>query len=214
MGGLLADWQIRARTKLPKGDESCVVIEPFSEAVKVPKQVVNGITIPGKVSWGLSSYGYDIRAGRNFLVFSDIAATVIDPTTMADTVPQLIAEGRFAHFADVDACIIPPNSFALAESLEYVEIPRDCLVIVLGKSTYARCGTNLNMTPLEPEWRGKITVEIINATRLPLRIHAGQGIGQMLFLLGDAMCEQSYEDKRLKGLASYQDQKGLTLPTA
>jgi dCTP deaminase len=198
--GVLPDWMIRQRTLLSEGHPHRLVIEPYSE----------GVREPGVVSYGLSSYGYDIRLGRNYLIFSDVAATEIDPITLATTIEEKKREGRFAEFLDRDYAIIPPNSFCLAESLEYVEIPRDCIAMVLGKSTWARCGCNLNMTPLEPEWKGVITIEIINATRLPLRVHSGHGIGQMLFFRGEAACERSYQDK--KGL--YQDQQGLTLPRA
>lgn len=198
--GVLADHQIRERLALPQGDPRRLVIRPFCEKTRPS----------GQLSYGLGSYGYDVRAGRNYLIFSDIAAVEIDPLTLARTVEDRRRQGRFAAFRDVDSVLIPPNSFALAESLEWVEIPRDCIVEMLGKSTYARCGCNLNMTPLEPEWRGIITIEIMNGTRLPLRVHSGQGIGQMLFHRGDAVCEKSYADHG----GAYQDQKGLTLPRA
>ena len=177
--GLLADWQIRTDVK----------IEPFADAA--PR--------PGTISYGLTSYGYDVRVGRHFKVLTNVYGAVVDPKNFSP-----------AAFIDIeaDSCIIPPNSFALAETVEHFEIPRDILAICLGKSTYARCGIIVNITPLEPEWRGKITIEISNTTPLPAKIYAGEGIAQILFFRGDAVCQISYGDKRGK----YQDQKGLTLP--
>jgi dCTP deaminase len=177
--GLLADWQIRKDIK----------IEPFAE-----ESLRTGV-----ISFGVSSYGYDVRVGRNFKVFTNVYGAVIDPKQFS------------AHaFVDIvgDHCIIPPNSFALAETVEYFEIPRDVLAICLGKSTYARCGIICNVTPLEPQWRGKITIEISNTTPLPAKIYANEGIAQILFFRADAVCEKSYADKKGK----YQDQRGLTLP--
>ena len=177
--GLLADWQIRKDVK----------IVPFAE-----ESLRTGV-----VSFGLSSYGYDVRVGRHFKVFTNVYCSVIDPKQFAPNA-----------FVDIegDFCIIPPNSFALAETVEYFEIPRDVLAVCLGKSTYARCGIIVNVTPLEPEWRGRITIEISNTTPLPARIYANEGIAQILFFRADAICEKSYADKKGK----YQDQKGLTLP--
>ncbi|MCI0681656.1 MAG: dCTP deaminase [Gemmataceae bacterium] len=177
--GLLADWQIRKLVK----------IEPFAEEAYRP----------GTVSFGVSSYGYDVRVGRHFKVFTNVYGTVIDPKKFE---PKA--------FVDIegDFCVIPPNSFALAETVEYFEIPRDVLATCLGKSTYARCGIIVNVTPLEPEWRGRITIEISNTTPLPAKVYANEGIAQILFFKADAPCEKSYADKRGK----YQDQKGLTLP--
>lgn len=189
--GLLADFQIRDRLNLPDGHPSRLVIEPFHDG-KCPD---------GVISYGLTSYGYDIRLGDKFLLFTDTAAVEVDPKNLK--------RDRFVSMEGVDSVLIPPNSFVLAESLERVEIPRDCLAIVLGKSTYARCGINLNMTPLEPGWRGIITIEIANMTRLPARVYALEGIGQVIFLSGSAACSVSYADK--KG-AKYQDQTGLTMP--
>lgn len=197
--GLLADHQIRSRLSLPKGDPSRLVISPFSESESPD----------GQISWGLSSYGYDLRVGTKYLIFSDVLGTVIDPLTLRREIKERFEANKYVKH-EGDDCIVPPNSFVLAESLEYFEIPRDCSCIVLGKSTYARCGINLNMTPLEPEWRGIVTIEIANLTRLPGRIHSNQGIGQVLFLKGDAICEKSYADKK----GRYQDQTGLTLPHA
>jgi dCTP deaminase len=177
--GVLPDWQIRRDIK----------IEPFAdEAAR-----------PGAISYGVSSYGYDVRVGRRFKVFTNARCVVVDPKNFDP-----------ASFVDIegDYCLIPPNSFALAETVESFEIPRDILAICLGKSTYARCGIIVNVTPLEPEWRGKITIEISNTTPLPAKIYAGEGIAQILFVRADDVCRTSYADKQGK----YQDQKGLTLP--
>lgn len=197
--GLLADHQIKARLCMPATNDQRLVIRPFSEAVSEP----------GKVSWGLSSYGYDLRVGTKYLIFSDVLGTIVDPLTLKQEVDAKFRQNQYCEHEGPD-CIIPPNSFVLAESLEYFEIPRDVSCVVLGKSTYARCGINLNMTPLEPEWRGVVTIEIANLTRLPARIHSNQGIGQVLFLKGDSVCQKSYADKRSR----YQDQTGLELPSA
>lgn len=189
--GLLADFQIEARTKLDEGSPYRLVIDPF----------FSGDCPEGVISYGLSSYGYDIRLGDKFLLFTDTAAVEVDPKNLK--------RDRFVSIEGVDSVLIPPNSFVLAESLERVEIPQDCLAIVLGKSTYARCGINLNMTPLEPGWKGIITIEIANMTRLPARVYAREGIGQVIFLAGAAKCRKHYGTK--KG-AKYQNQTGLTLP--
>lgn len=177
--GILADWQIQQEIK----------IEPFAESA----------VRPGVISYGLSSYGYDVRVGRRFKVFTNAHCAVVDPKNFD---PK--------SFVDVEAdyCLIPPNSFALAETVEYLEIPRDILCVCLGKSTYARCGTIVNITPLEPEWRGKITIEISNTTPLPSKIYAGEGIAQILFFRAEQVCKVSYGDKK----GRYQDQRGLTLP--
>ncbi len=166
------------------------MIEPFVES-----QVRAGV-----VSFGLSSYGYDIRVADEFKVFTNINSTVIDPKNF-DT----------RSFVDVraDVCIVPPNSFALARTIEYFRIPRDVLTICLGKSTYARCGIIVNVTPFEPEWEGHVTLEISNTTPLPARIYANEGIAQVLFFQGDEPCEVSYADKKGK----YLKQRGVTLPT-
>jgi dCTP deaminase len=151
------------------------------------------------VSHGTSSYGYDIRCSREFKIFTNINSAVVDPKNFA-------AES----FVDVvsDVCIIPPNSFALARSVEYFRIPRNVLVICLGKSTYARCGIIVNVTPLEPEWEGHITLEFSNTTPLPAKIYANEGVAQLLFLESDEICETSYKDRGGK----YQGQTGVTLP--
>ena len=151
------------------------------------------------VSWGTSSYGYDVRCAREFKVFTNINSTIVDPKAFDPN-----------SFVDVtsDVCIIPPNSFALARTVEYFRIPRDVLVVCLGKSTYARCGIIVNVTPLEPEWEGHVTLEFSNTTPLPARIYAGEGVAQMLFFQSDEPCETSYRDRGGK----YQGQTGVTLP--
>jgi dCTP deaminase len=165
------------------------MIEPFED-----RQVRAGV-----VSYGLSSYGYDIRVADEFKVFTNINSTVVDPKNF---------DAR--SFVDIrtDVCIIPPNSFALAKTVEYFRIPRDVLTICVGKSTYARCGLIVNVTPFEPEWEGFVTLEISNTTPLPARIYANEGIAQVLFFQSDETCEVSYADKKGK----YQKQQGLTLP--
>jgi dCTP deaminase len=165
------------------------MIEPF-----VDDQVRAGV-----VSYGLSSYGYDIRVADEFKVFTNINNTVIDPKSFD---PR--------SFVDIQAevCIVPPNSFALARTIEYFRIPRDILTICLGKSTYARCGIIVNVTPFEPEWEGFVTLEISNTTPLPAKIYANEGIAQVLFLQGDEPPERSYADKKGK----YLKQTGVTLP--
>jgi dCTP deaminase len=165
------------------------MIEPFVDA-----QVRAGV-----VSYGLSSYGYDIRVADEFKVFTNINTTVIDPKSFD---PR--------SFVDIkaDTCIVPPNSFALARTIEYFRIPRDILTVCVGKSTYARCGIIVNVTPFEPEWEGFVTLEISNTTPLPARIYANEGIAQVLFFQGDEPCERSYADKKGK----YLKQQGVTLP--
>ena len=165
------------------------MIEPFVET-----QVRSGV-----VSYGLSSYGYDIRVADEFKVFTNINSTVIDPKAFD---PK--------SFVDLKAptCIVPPNSFALARTVEYFRIPRDILVICLGKSTYARCGIIVNVTPLEPEWEGYVTLEFSNTTPLPARIYANEGACQFLFLKGEGPPEVSYADKKGK----YMRQQGITIP--
>lgn len=165
------------------------MIEPFVE-----RQVAKGT-----VSYGLSSYGYDVRVSNEFKVFTNVNNSLIDPKAFD---PK--------SFVDVhnDVCIIPPNSFALAVTKEYFRIPRNVLVVCLGKSTYARCGIIVNVTPLEPEWEGFVTLEISNTTPLPAKIYANEGIAQMLFFESDSACEVSYADRGGK----YQNQSGLTLP--
>ena len=165
------------------------MIEPFVDTQ------VRGTAI----SYGVSSYGYDIRVADEFKIFTNINNTVIDPKNFD---PR--------SFVDVktDVCIVPPNSFALARTIEYFRIPRDVLTICLGKSTYARCGIIVNVTPFEPEWEGTVTLEISNTTPLPAKIYANEGIAQVLFFQSDEPCEMSYKDKKGK----YQAQVGVTLP--
>ncbi|MDP1540585.1 MAG: dCTP deaminase [Moraxellaceae bacterium] len=151
------------------------------------------------VSFGTSSYGYDVRCANEFKIFTNINSTIVDPKNFDEK-----------SFVDVksDVCIIPPNSFALARTVEYFRIPRSTLVICLGKSTYARCGIIVNVTPLEPEWEGHVTLEFSNTTNLPAKIYANEGVAQMLFFESDEVCETSYRDRGGK----YQGQTGVTLP--
>ena len=165
------------------------MIEPFE-----PAQVRDGV-----ISYGLSSYGYDARVADEFRIFTNVDSQVIDPKAFSET-SFVTRRGP--------VCIIPPNSFALAHTIEYFRVPRDVLVICLGKSTYARCGIIVNVTPLEPEWEGQVTIEISNTTPLPARIHANEGICQFLFLQGAGPCETSYADKAGK----YMHQRGVALP--
>ena len=171
------------------------MIEPFE-----PYQVRE--TERGKIiSYGTSSYGYDVRCARHFKIFTNINSAVVDPKCFDR-----------ASFVDVetDVCIIPPNSFVLAHTVEYFKIPRNVLTICVGKSTYARCGIIVNVTPLEPEWEGHVTLEFSNTTNLPAKIYAHEGVAQMLFLASDEVCEVSYRDRGGK----YQGQQGVTLPLA
>jgi dCTP deaminase len=165
------------------------MIEPFVEAQRAE----------GRISFGLSSYGYDARVAPDFKLFTNLESAVVDPKNF-----------NAASFVDrsTDVCVIPPNSFALARTVEYFRIPRDVLVICLGKSTYARCGIIVNVTPLEPEWEGHVTLEISNTTPLPAKIYANEGICQFLFLKADEVCEVSYADRAGK----YMHQQGVTLP--
>ncbi len=165
------------------------MIEPFSD-----RQVREGV-----ISYGVSSYGYDVRIASDFKIFTNINSTIVDPKSFD---PR-----SFVDF-EGDVCVIPPNSFALARTVESFRIPRNVLVVTLGKSTYARCGIIVNVTPLEPEWEGIVTLEVSNTTPLPAKIYANEGIAQMLFFESDEECEVSYADKKGK----YQGQKTLTLP--
>jgi dCTP deaminase len=151
------------------------------------------------VSYGTSSYGYDVRCADEFKVFTNINSSIVDPKDFDD--------GSFVDIKS-DVCIIPPNSFALARTVEYFKIPRDVLTICLGKSTYARCGIIVNVTPLEPEWEGHVTLEFSNTTPLPAKIYANEGVAQMLFLGADEVCETSYKDRQGK----YQGQTGVVVP--
>jgi len=165
------------------------MIEPFAE-----NQVRDGV-----ISYGVSSYGYDIRVADEFKIFTNINSTIVDP--------KRFDQQSFVDFKG-DVCIIPPNSFALARTVEYFRIPRSILTICVGKSTYARCGIIVNVTPFEPEWEGTATLEISNTTPLPARIYANEGIAQVVFFEADEICETSYADKKGK----YQAQREITLP--
>lgn len=186
--GVLCDTQIR----------SLVDIKPFEPATKRP----------GMISYGVSSYGYDVRVGPVFKIFTPTprtgGITVVDPKNFTDDLMVTVDTRE----QGADHVIIPPNSFALCETVEWFNIPRDVLVLCVGKSTYARCGLIVNVTPLEPEWRGKVTLEISNTTPLPAKVYANEGIAQFVFLKADEVCAVSYADKAGK----YQDQSGLTLP--
>jgi dCTP deaminase len=165
------------------------MIEPFVESQK------RG----GVISYGVSSYGYDARIAPDFKIFTNVDSAIIDPKNFSD---------KSFITRETDVCIIPPNSFVLGRTVEYFRIPRDILVTCLGKSTYARCGLIVNVTPLEPEWEGHVTLEISNTTPLPAKVYANEGICQFLFMKGNEQCETSYADKKGK----YQGQRGVTLP--
>ncbi|HWT81153.1 MAG TPA: dCTP deaminase [Candidatus Methylomirabilis sp.] len=165
------------------------MIEPFAE-----NQVRDGV-----ISYGVSSYGYDIRVADEFKIFTNINSTIVDP--------KRFDQQSFVDFKG-DVCIIPPNSFALARTVEYFRIPRNILTICVGKSTYARCGIIVNVTPFEPEWEGTATLEISNTTPLPAKIYANEGIAQVVFFEADEVCQTSYGDKKGK----YQAQREITLP--
>ncbi|QFY43729.1 dCTP deaminase [Candidatus Methylospira mobilis] len=171
------------------------MIEPFEA------QQVRYVDQRRVVSYGTSSYGYDIRCSSEFKIFTNINSAIVDPKDFD--------ENSFVDL-NADICIIPPNSFALARTVEYFRIPRDVLTICLGKSTYARCGIIVNVTPLEPEWEGHVTLEFSNTTTLPAKIYANEGVAQVLFIGADEVCETSYRDREGK----YQGQVGVTLPRA
>ena len=180
---------IKSDTWIRKMAREQRMIEPFAE-----NQVRSGV-----ISYGVSSYGYDIRVADEFKIFTNINSTIVDP--------KRFDEQSFVDFKG-EVCIIPPNSFALARTVEYFRIPRSVLTICVGKSTYARCGIIVNVTPFEPEWEGTATLEISNTTPLPARIYANEGIAQVVFFEADEVCETSYADKRGK----YQAQRDITLP--
>jgi dCTP deaminase len=165
------------------------MIEPFSD-----RQISNGV-----ISYGVSSYGYDIRVADQFKIFTNVFGAIVDPKAFD---PKSMVD----YVGEV--CMIPPNSFALARTVEYFRIPRQVLTVCLGKSTYARCGIIVNVTPFEPEWEGFVTLEISNTTPLPARIYANEGIAQVLFFEADDLCEVSYADKKGK----YQKQQSIVLP--
>jgi len=160
---------------------------------------VDGSIKKGEISYGLSSYGYDIRVSNEYKIFTNVNNSIVDPKNFDSK--------SFIDFKG-DVCIVPPNSFALARSIEYFKIPRNVLTICLGKSTYARCGIIVNVTPFEPEWEGHVTLEISNTTPLPAKIYSNEGLCQVLFFESDEDCKTSYKDK----LGKYQSQKGITLP--
>jgi dCTP deaminase len=165
------------------------MIEPF----------VDGMRREGVISYGVSSYGYDARVADEFKIFTNVDSAIVDPKSFS---PQSFVDRQ------QDVCIVPPNSFVLGRTVEYFRVPRDVLVICLGKSTYARCGIIVNVTPLEPEWEGHVTLEFSNTTPLPAKIYANEGACQFLFLKGDSPCETSYRDRGGK----YMGQRGVTLP--
>ncbi len=165
------------------------MIEPFVEAQKRE----------GVISYGVSSYGYDARVSNEFKIFTNVDSAIVDPKRFS-------AKGFVDRTAEV--CVIPPNSFALARTVEYFRVPRDVLVICLGKSTYARCGIIVNVTPLEPEWEGHVTLEFSNTTPLPAKVYANEGAAQFVFLKAEEACETSYADRAGK----YMGQRGVTLP--
>jgi len=186
--GVHADTWIRRMAK------EHAMIEPFEEALV--RQTAAGAPV---ISYGLSSYGYDLRVADEFKVFTNVYNAVVDPKAFDER-----------SFVDMrgDSCLVPPNSFALARSVEYFRIPRNVLTLCVGKSTYARCGIIVNVTPFEPEWEGHVTLEISNTTPLPARIYAGEGLAQVLFLAATETCETSYAERNGK----YQAQRGITVP--
>ena len=171
----------------------------MSKSTGMIKPFVDKQNRRGKVSFGLSSYGYDARVSNEFKIFTNVNSGVVDP--------KVFKKDSFVTKIGKE-CIIPPNSFALARTVEYFKIPENVLVICLGKSTYARCGIIVNVTPLEPEWEGHVTLEFSNTTSLPAKIYANEGVAQFIFLESDEVCETSYKDRDGK----YQGQKGVTLP--
>ena len=173
------------------------MIEPFQ--VDQVRELERDGTRHRAISYGLSSYGYDLRVANEFKVFTNVYSSVVDPKGFDD---------RSFVDLETDVCMVPPNSFALARSVEYFRIPRNVLTICLGKSTYARCGIIVNVTPFEPEWEGHVTLEISNTTPLPARIYANEGLAQVIFLESDEPCQVSYKDRGGK----YQGQRGITIP--
>ncbi len=189
--GILPDWAI----------SQYISITPFAEGEKRK----------GVISYGLSSFGYDARLGTKFKLFSNL----LHPLSPID--PKNLNEKSFQEISAVEGpegkyVVMPPNSYILGETLEYFEIPRDVIVICIGKSTYSRCGLIANVTPLEPEWKGRITLEISNSSPCPAKLYAEEGIVQLVFLRSEAPCKKSYADKCAGGAGKYQNQQGLTLP--
>ena len=170
------------------------MIEPF-----VDGQIKTNAEGGRAISYGLSSYGYDLRVSNEFKVFTNVYGSVVDPKAFDD---------RSFVDMETDVCVVPPNSFALARSVEYFRIPREVLTICVGKSTYARCGIIVNVTPFEPEWEGHVALEISNTTPLPARIYANEGLAQVVFFLASEVCETSYADRAGK----YMHQRGITIP--
>jgi dCTP deaminase len=170
------------------------MIEPF-----VNGQIKKSETGERVISYGLSSYGYDLRVSNEFKVFTNVYGSVVDPKSF---------DARSFVDMETDVCVVPPNSFALARSVEYFRIPREVLTICVGKSTYARCGIIVNVTPFEPEWEGHVTLEISNTTPLPARIYANEGLAQVVFFQASEVCEMSYADRAGK----YMGQRGITIP--
>ena len=170
------------------------MIEPF-----VDGQIKSNDSGGRVISYGLSSYGYDLRVSNEFKVFTNVFGSVVDPKAFDD---------RSFVDMETDVCVVPPNSFALARSVEYFRIPREVLTICVGKSTYARCGIIVNVTPFEPEWEGHVTLEISNTTPLPARIYANEGLAQVVFFQAEQICETSYADRAGK----YMGQRGITIP--
>ncbi|OIN87243.1 MAG: dCTP deaminase [Alphaproteobacteria bacterium CG1_02_46_17] len=185
--GIMPDHWIREQS-LQNG-----MIEPFTEK---QNREVNGEKI---ISYGLSSYGYDARCSNEFMIFTNVDNAIVDPKNFSN---QSFVERQS------DVCVIPPNSFVLTRTVEYFRIPKDVLVVCLGKSTYARCGLIVNVTPLEPGWEGHVTLELSNTTPLPAKVYANEGIAQFLFFKGSSACEVSYADRAGK----YMSQRGVTLP--
>ena len=173
------------------------MISPFE-----PDQVKANEQGTRLISYGTSSYGYDVRCSRDFKVFTNLNTTTVDPKNFDMDIYQDVL--------NVDACVIPPNSFALASTVETIRMPTDVLAICVGKSTYARCGIIVNVTPLEPGWQGEVTLEFSNTTSLPAKIYAGEGVAQLLFFKSDQACDVTYADRDGK----YQNQQGVTLPRA
>ncbi len=184
---ILSDIEIIDRVEREK------MIEPFCS------EMISAIEGKKIVSYGLSSYGYDARVFPEYKIFTNVNNGLVDPKNFT--------EDNFIHKSG-DTCVIPPNSFVLARTIEYFRIPRDCLAICLGKSTYARCGIVVNVTPLEPEWEGHVTLEFSNTTNLPAKIYSNEGVCQFLFLKASTPCQTSYKDRKGK----YQGQTGITLP--
>lgn len=185
--GIMPDHWIREQA------QSHGMIEPFAEK---QNREADGQKI---ISYGLSSYGYDARCSNEFMIFTNVDNAIVDPKNFS---PQSFVE------RETDVCVIPPNSFVLTRTVEYFRIPKDVLVVCLGKSTYARCGLIVNVTPLEPGWEGHVTLELSNTTPLPAKVYANEGIAQFLFFKGSSACDVSYADRSGK----YMSQRGVTLP--